>query len=132
MGEYIDIGKINKKMIGEYGNIIITEKVILTKERLYNHILVKHKKEYEQIEGYIKSIVEDPDIILEDSTHIDTLIFLKNILEINRKARIVIKLATNKCNKIYTMNSIITIMRQRDKSWEQTIKNKGKIIFDKS
>ena len=131
MKKYINIGKINKEMIGEYKDKIITEQVILTYERLENHVLVYHKKEYEQIEGYIRKIIESPDIVLEDSAHEDTLIFLKHIFEINKKARVVVKLATNKEDEIYNKNSIITIMRQRNKSWEQTLKNKGKIIFTK-
>ena len=34
-------------------------------------------------------------------------------------------------DKMYNKNSIITLMRQRDKSWEQTLKNRGKIIYKK-
>lgn len=128
MEEYIIVGKIYKEKLGKYALKIITEDVILTYERLYNHIFVYHKNEYEQIKEYIKEIIENPDFILEDNTHMDTLIFLKNINQINKKARIVIKLATDRENRIYTKNSI---MRQRDKSWEQTLKNKGKIIFSK-
>lgn len=123
--------KIDKKMIGEYKNKIVTDQVILTYERLENHVLIYHKEEYEQIKEYIRKIIENPDIILEDSAHVDTLIFLKHILEINKKARVIVKLATNKKDKVYSKNSIITIMRQRNKSWEQTLKNKGKIIFPK-
>lgn len=131
MEEYIIVGKIYKEKLGKYALKIITEDVILTYERLYNHIFVYHKNEYEQIKEYIKEIIENPDFILEDNTHMDTLIFLKNINQINKKARVVIKLATDRENRIYTKNSIITIMRQRDKSWEQTLKNKGRIIFCK-
>ena len=129
MNKYINIGKIDKNMIGKYKTKIITEQVILTNERLENHVLIYHKEEYEQIKKYIRKIIESPDIILEDIAHEDTLIFLKHILEIDKKARIVVKLATDPNYKIYNKNSIITIMRQRNKSWEQTLKNKGKIIF---
>lgn len=131
MKEYINTGKINKNIIGVYKERIITEKVILTYERLNNHILIYHFAEYEQIKRYIKNVIEEPDIILEDNSHPDTLIFLKDILEINKKARVVIKLATDKSDKTYISNSIITLIRQRNKSWEQTIKNKGKIIYCK-
>lgn len=129
MKEYIYICKIDKKKIGEYKDKIIVEDVILTYERLNNHILVYHKNEYYQIKEYIQRIIEQPDLIIEDNSHKDTLIYLKLIEEINKKARIVVKLATNKKDRLYNKNSIITIMRQRDKSWEQTIKNKGKIIY---
>ena len=132
MRKYITIGNIDKEKIGKYKKLIITKKVILTEERLHNHILIYHKNEYYELKEYIKLIVEKPDIIIEDNSHLNTLIFLKDIKSINKKARVVVKLATDKYDKIYNKNSIITIMRQRDKSWEQTLKNKGKIIFSKN
>lgn len=134
LGEYINIGKINIGNIGNIGDYkhkIITNELILTYERLNKHILLYHQNEYYQLQNYIESIITYPDIVLEDKDNKDTLIFLKHIKEIDKKARIVIKLATDYNEKVYNKNSIITIMRQRDKSWEQTLKNKGKIIFQK-
>ena len=131
MANYIKVANLNIKSIGCYKKKIITNEVILTKERLDWHILMYHKNEYKQLEKYLNKIIEEPDYILEDSTHIDTLIFLKHIEEIEKKARVVVKLATDINEKIYNKNSIITIMRQRNKSWEQTLKNRGKIIYKK-
>ena len=119
LGEYINIGKINIGNIGNIGDYkhkIITNELILTYERLNKHILLYHQNEYYQLQNYIESIITYPDIVLK---------------EIDKKARIVIKLSTDYNEKVYNKNSIITIMRQRDKSWEQTLKNKGKIIFQK-
>ena len=131
MNEYTNIGKIDIKKIGKYKKKIITTELILTQERLNHHIYKYHEKEYIEIKNYIKYIIDNPDYILEDNKNIDTLIYLKHIEEINKKARVVINLATNKNDKIYNKNSIITIMRQRDKSWEQTLKNRGTIIYKK-
>jgi len=128
---YTYIVKIDKNQIGIFRKKIITTTVILTYERLNNHILKYHKDEFSQIKSYLKSIVENPDYVIEDNMHNNTLIYLKHINEINKKARIVIKLATDSQNKIYNLNSIITIMRQRDRSWVQTINNRGKIIYSK-
>lgn len=132
MEEYIIIGKIDKNKLGKYEEKVVTEDLILTYERLNTHILMYHREEYDQIKEYISEVIEKPDYILEDNSHIDTLIYLKNIEQINKKARIVVKLATDINEKIYTKNSILTIMRQRDKSWSQTIKNRGKIIYAKN
>ena len=129
--EYYQICNIDINKIGKYKKKVVTSEVILTKERLNGHILINHENEYFQLKSYIKDIIENPDYVLEDISHINTLIFLKHIKIIDKKARIVIKLAVDKNEKIYTKNSIITIMRQRDKSWEQTLKNKGRIIFEK-
>ena len=48
------IAKLDKKKLGEYENKLITEDVILTDERLYEHILLFHKEEYQQLRPYIK------------------------------------------------------------------------------
>lgn len=124
------IGKIDINKIGIYKKKIITDEVILTDERLYNHILIFHKKDYEQFKKYITNIIEDPDFILEDSKHKDTLIYLKEIQEIKMKIRIIIKLALEQDNE-HTKNSIITLMKQNDRTWKQSIKNCGKTIWKK-
>ena len=56
------------------------------------------------------------------------MIFLKEIDFINKKIRIVIKLAIGK-DKEHNKNSIITIMKLNNRTWKQTIKNRGKIIW---
>ncbi len=128
---YTYIGNIDKNIIGTFSKKIITTSVILTYERLNNHILKYHNEEFMQIKPYLKNIIQNPDYVIEDNMHNNTLIFLKHIDEINKKARIVIKLATDSQDKVYNLNSIITIMRQRDRSWMQTINNRGKIIYNK-
>ena len=42
------ITKLDKKKLGEYEKRVITEDVILTDERLYEHILLFHEDEYKQ------------------------------------------------------------------------------------
>ena len=105
MKKYIIIGKIDKNKIGNYKYKIITKTVILTYERLNNHILKYHENEYNQVKKYIKDIIEKPDIILEEYKRKDTMIFLKHIKQIDKKVRIVIKLATNKEERVYNKNS---------------------------
>jgi len=128
--EYLNIGKIDLTKTGKFKDKAITEETILTLERI-EHIKSKHNDEYIQLHEYIIDIITDPDYIIEDNAHDDTLIYLKHISEIDKKARIVIKLATNIEDKKYNKNSIITLMRQREKSWKQTLKNRGKIIYKK-
>lgn len=124
------ICKINKNILGKYKNKIISKDVILTQERLENHILLYHKKDYEQLKPYLKDIILNPDFIIDDNRHKDTLIFLKEIDEISKHGRVVFKLALGK-NNIYNKNSIITLMRLNKRTWNQTIKNRGNIIFSK-
>ena len=125
------IGKLDKNKLGRYKNSIITEDVIVTSERLEGHILISHKKEYEQLLPYLKDIVENPDIIMEDNRNKDTIIVLKNISEIDKNGRVVIKIAVADDNR-HPKNSIITLMRLNDRTWKQTLKNRGSIIFKKT
>ena len=66
---------------------------------------------YKQLRRYIKSIIEDPDYIEE----------------ISKNGRVVIKLALGK-DEEHSKNSIITLMKLNKRTWNQTIRNRGKII----
>lgn len=124
------IANLDKKKLGIYGTKIITDKVVLTDERLYEHILLYHEKEYRQLRSYLKCIIERPDYILKDNRHEDTLIYLKKIENIDKSGRVVIKLALGK-DKEHNKNSIITLMKLNKRTWNQTIRNRGKIIWKK-
>lgn len=122
------ITNLDRKKLGQYENRLITEEVILTDERLYEHILLFHREEYKQLRPYIKSIIEKPDYIVEDNRHKDTMIYLKEIENIGKNGRVVIKLALGN-DKEHSKNSIITLMKLNKRTWNQTIKNRGKIIW---
>ncbi len=122
------ITNLDRKKLGLYENKLITEEVILTDERLYEHILLFHREEYKQLRPYIKSIIENPDYIVEDNRHKDTMIYLKEIENIGKNGRGVIKLALGN-DKEHGKNSIITLMKLNRRTWNQTIKNRGKIIW---
>lgn len=121
------IAKLNKNILGSYGNKLLTEDVILTDERLYEHILLYHEEEYKQLRPYLKTI-NNPDFIIEDNKHFDTLIFLKDIESVGKKGRVVIKLALGQ-DINHPKNSIITLMKLNKRTWNQTIRNRGKIIW---
>lgn len=122
------IGKLDISKLGEYKEKLITNEVVLTRERLYEHILICHKEDYTYFKEYIQEIVENPDYIIEDNKHEDTMIFLKEIKKTEKRARIVIKLALGK-DKNHPKNSIITLMKLNERTWKQTINNRGKIIW---
>ena len=117
------ITKLDRNKLGEYGKMLITEEVILTDERLYEHILLFHEDEYKQLRPYIKNIIENPDYIVEDNRHMDTMIYLKQVKEIEKNGRVVIKLALGQ-DKEHNKNSIITMMKLNKRTWKQTIKNR--------
>ena len=122
------IAKLNKNILGSYGNKLLTEDVILTDERLYEHILLYHEEEYKQLRPYLKTIINNPDFIIEDNKLFDTLIFLRDIESVGKKGRVVIKLALGQ-DINHPKNSIITLMKLNKRTWNQTIRNRGKIIW---
>ena len=122
---HLDIDKL-----GKYKEKLITNEVVLTNERLHNHILLLHKKDYVQLKDYLQDIIENPDLIIEDNRHSDTMIYLKKIKNLGKHGRVVIKLALAQDNE-HPKNSIITLMRLNDRTWKQTINNRGKFIWKK-
>ena len=122
------IGELNLENIGEYREKAITSEVILTDERLNEHILIKHFDEYMELKPYLKNIIESPDLILSDNRNEDTIILLKRINEIEKNGRVVIKIAIAE-DKEHPKNSTLTLMKLNERTWKQTIKNRGNIIF---
>ncbi len=125
------ITNLDKNKLGVYKNQLITEEVVLTDERLYEHILLYHESEYKQLRPHIRKIIQEPDYIVEDNRHEDTMIYLKEIEGIGKHGRVVIKLALGK-DEEHNKNSIITLMKLNKRTWNQTIKNRGKIIWRKN
>lgn len=122
------IGKLDVSKLGKYRCKIITTEVVLTDERLYQHIFIEHPREYEQLKKFLKDIIEKPDIILDDNRNVNTIILLKRIPEIQKNGRVVVKIAVAE-DKQHPKNSIITLMKLNDRTWKQTLKNRGDIIF---
>ena len=56
------------------------------------------------------------------------MIYLKQIEDIDKNGRVVIKLALGQ-DKEHNKNSIITMMKLNKRTWNQTIKNRGKVIW---
>ena len=122
------ITKLDRNKLEKYKKELITEEVILTDERLYEHILLFHENEYKELRPYLKSIIDNPDYIIEDNRHEDTMIYLKQIKNIEKNGRVVIKLALGQ-DKEHNKNSIITMMKLNNRTWNKTLKNRGKIIW---
>lgn len=123
-----NIGKLDKSKLGKYKYKIITDKVIITNERI-KHIIKRHYNDYERYIKYIPDIVEDPDFILEDKDNEDTLLILKTIKENNKNIQVVIKLQTS-LNEVNKYNSILTFWHIRDRNYKSTIQN-NHVIYKK-
>lgn len=122
--EYTEIGRINIEILKNLFDIK-TDKLIITKERI-EHINKRHANDYDLYGKYMLEIISNPDYILEDIENINTVLYLKNIQELN--LQMVIKLETQ--TDINRANTVITFWHMRKRSYNQIIK-KNKKIFQK-
>lgn len=119
------IAKINRKKYSCIAKDIITDEVVITKERI-EHIKERHPNDYERFCRYIPEIIENPDYIIEDDRP-NTAMVLKEIIEQGEHFRLALRLITPQDNPEYK-NSVITFMKIREKEWRRIIKNK-KIVY---
>ena len=83
----------------------------------------RHPNDYEQYYAYLKTVVEDPDYIIEANKS-NTALILKEIIESDeRQFKTILRLKTSKDNKNFK-NSIITFMKINEKEWSRLIRNK--------
>lgn len=120
------IGRIDKNKLGEYAKNLITDKVIVTDERIM-HIKERHKELENREIKYMKEILKDPDIIFKDKKNKDTILMVKGIIDNGRNYKMVIKLNTTVKNKF---NSIISFWKIDNKKVRQHIRNE-EIIYKK-
>ena len=122
------IGKLDKEKLGKYKDKIITGEIILTEERI-KHIKEHHPGDYEKYDIYISEVIKEPDYILEDNKNIDTLLYMKNIINNKTNIQIVIRLNTNK-TEVNKKNSILTLWKIKNSTYNQLIRNR-KVIWKK-
>lgn len=122
------IGKIDRNKLGKYRDIVVTEDVILTEERI-KHIQEHHPGDYENYGFYIPEILSSPDYIINDSKNSNTVLYLKTIEGNHKNIQIVVKLNTNQ-KAINKQNSILTFWKVKTSTYNQMVRNK-EIIFAK-
>lgn len=116
------VGRIDRKIYECITDDITTDEVIITEERI-QHIVKRHPNDYEQYYAYLKTVVEDPDYIIEANKP-NTALILKEIIESDeRQFKTILRLKTSKDNKDFK-NSIITFMKINEKEWSRLIRNK--------
>ena len=118
------IGKLNKSIIGEYGDKIVTSDVILTDERKL-HIYKKHFLDFDIILNNLYKAVMNPDEILDDLKNENTLMYIYKLQQHN--LNVVVKLNTVNSNKDLK-NSIMTAWLIREKNLKK-VRRKNRIIY---
>lgn len=126
--EYIKIGKLNKKLFAEIGQKLITDEVIFTYERV-RHIEEKREKLFDYVKDILSEIIHNPDYIYEDWNNRDNTLVLIKSLDEKSKLNVVLKIAIANDVK-HTKNSIITVIKLGEKSFNKILRNKkSKLLF---
>lgn len=119
------VGKIDIEIYNCITKDIATDEVIITDERI-QHIKEHHPNNYEQYYSYMRSIIENPEYIIEANKP-NTALILKSFSNGNETFKTVLRLITSSDNSKFK-NSIITFMKINEKEWNRLLKNK-KILY---
>lgn len=119
------VGKIDIEIYNCITKDITTDEVIITDERI-QHIKEHHPNNYEQYYSYMRSIIENPEYIIEANKP-NTALILKSFSNGNETFKTVLRLITSSDNSKFK-NSIITFMKINEKELNRLLKNK-KILY---
>ena len=128
--KYIKIGKLNRRLFKRIHIDLITDRVILTYERL-NHIEHKRQKLFNEVKNVLSNVIYNPDYIYQDwNNRPNTIVLIKKFnTELN--ISIVLKVAIPN-DKRHKENSVITMIKIGEKTFNKIIRNKkDKLIYRK-
>lgn len=130
MKEYIQIGRLNYKILEKLNINLITDEVIFTFERMV-HVEDRRLQLYKEVKEILPIAVYDPDYIYKDwNNREDTLVLIKNI-DKKSKLDIVIKIAVKNDEK-HSKNSIMTMIKIGEKTFRKIYKNKRiNLLYEK-
>ena len=120
------IGKIDRSKIGDYGERIVTEDVVLTEERK-THIFRDHGNDFKLIMENIDRVVLNPSEVIDDLKNIDTVYFIDKLEKNN--LNVVMKLNTTN-SKEHPQNSIMTAWIIRNRNLKK-LRERNKTLYKK-
>ena len=118
------IGRLDKEKLGKYKKLIITDKVLISEERII-HMKEHHPELTDNEITYISETIKKPDYIFDDRKNIDTILIVKD--NNNKNYITVVKLNTNICFKKKS-NTVISFWNISNKKLRQFIRNE-EIIY---
>ena len=124
MSEITVLGKINAKILEHEFGVLKTTDIIITRERI-NHIKSHHAIDYHFFEDYGKEAVENPDIVIKDIKHDNTVFMIKRLNAINLNVIVKLVLADNEGD---LKNSVMTFYRIRHKNLVK-LQNNNKVLY---
>lgn len=119
------IGKINREIFKVVTDDIQTDEVIITNVQI-EHIKESHPNDFERYFQYAKTVVEDPDYILEANKP-NSAVLLKSVEESGKHYKLILRLKTVSDPEEYK-NSIITFQKVEEKRYNRYLRTK-KVLY---
>ena len=128
--EYIKIGKLNIELFKKIGKHLLTDEVIFTYERI-NHVETKRAQLFNKVKNILPDTLYNPDYIYKDwNNRQNTFVLIKSLDE-NLKLNVILKITVLN-DKKHTKNSIITIIKIGNKTFNKIKRNKKEnLLFKK-
>lgn len=128
--EYIEIGKLNRKLFEEINEQLITDDVVFTYERM-NHVETKRDKLFNEVKHVLPDILYNPDYIYKDWNNRDNTLVLIKSLDEKLNLNVILKIAILNDEK-HPKNSIITMIKIGKKTFNKIKRNKEEnLLFKK-
>lgn len=121
------IAKVDVKPLVDAFGEIQTDEVVITDERI-EHIIERHREDYELFWKNVSSIVTKPDIILKDCKNQGTVFMVKRLYDTN--INVVVRVALS-MDKKGLKNSIMTFYRLRDKNLQKML-IKNEVLYKRT
>lgn len=121
------ICQLDRKIYSCISDNIVNDDVIITCERI-QHIMSRHKDDFEDYKQYLGQIILEPDYIIEANKP-KTAVILKEVKQCNKKFKVILRLKLNNDPYLYS-NSVISFWLIGDTTWKKLLKNK-KILYKK-
>ena len=118
------LGKINTHLLEQEFGKFETDEVIVTDERM-EHIKDNHPQDVELFEPYAGEATLNPDLIIKDLNHPNTVFMIKRLK--NTNLNVIVKLAI-KGAEANIKNSVISFYRIRNKNLKKLEKN-NKVLY---
>lgn len=121
-----DVGSFDKKVLGRLAEIVDTEEVVFTQERL-SHIIDSHQEAANAIFDNVTDVIEKPDFVIQDMKKDNTVHFVKKAGD--QFLSVVIRLHTVN-DKAGLKNSILTGWLYGDRKFQKKLKKReGAILY---
>ena len=120
-----EIGKINVEIFKCITPDITTDEVIITSVQI-EHIKESHPNDFERFFRYAKTIVEEPDYILEANKP-NSAVLLKSIEGSGKRYKLILRLKTSQ-DPVEYKNSVITFQKVEEKRYERYLRTK-KVLY---